>query len=88
MLIVHIACAAILALDKVPHWDHPDDISLIRSTLRPKQDWVDVSIRCSVRVVHYILMNGYSIPRDERSDSKNQMMTSTSYPSRVKHSSA
>lgn len=40
-----IACAAILALEKVPHWDHPDDISLIRSTLRLNQDWDDVSFR-------------------------------------------
>lgn len=37
------ACAAILALDNVPHWSHPDDIALIRATLRVNQDWDDVS---------------------------------------------
>jgi len=35
------ACAAILALDNVPHWDHPEDIALIRATLRMNQDWDD-----------------------------------------------
>lgn len=43
-LICGIACSAILALKKVPHWEHPDDISFIRSTLRGDQVWDDVSI--------------------------------------------
>ena len=37
------ACAAILAMDEIPHWDHVDDILTIRGTLEPDGYWDDVS---------------------------------------------
>jgi hypothetical protein len=37
------ACKAVLALGKrVPHWEHTDDIALIRSTLRMNEEFNDV----------------------------------------------
>jgi hypothetical protein len=39
----YLACTAILARKDVPHWEHPDDIALIRSTLRFDQEFNDVS---------------------------------------------
>jgi hypothetical protein len=38
------ACRQILASKRVPHWDHPDDIALIRSTLRMHEEFDDVRL--------------------------------------------
>ena len=37
------ACAAILAMEEIPHWDHVDDILTIRGYLMPDGYWDDVS---------------------------------------------
>ena len=58
------ACTTILARKDVPHWEHPDDIALIRSTLRIDQEFNDVSCSCSWLAVRPIYNRSWrTVPR-------------------------
>jgi hypothetical protein len=37
------ACEHIVAVKKVPHWDHVENIAALRTILKPDQAWNDVS---------------------------------------------